>query len=125
MICRILYDRDLNFCFFFLFFPLFFVKTCILKTVLAKFFSLFVMTFNKTYASVVRLKKGIQIVRQKENWTSTRRIKTGQKNSRSFSKHICCSSGTNKDFKVNQIHGQHRSFEYHPCLFPHLAFLKV
>ena len=83
------------------------------------------MTFNKTYAIVVRLKKGIEIVRQKKNWSRTRRVKTGQKTAVGFSNDIFCSNGSNKDLKVNQIHCQHGSFEYHPCLSPHLAFLKM
>ena len=36
------------------------------------------MTFNKSYAIVVRLKQGIEIGRKKKNWSQTRRVKTGQ-----------------------------------------------
>ena len=70
--------KRLDFCVFFFFFL---VGICLLKTVLEKFFSLFMMTFNKSYAIVVRLKQGIEIGRKKKNWSQTRRVKMGQKNS--------------------------------------------
>ena len=77
------------------FFLFFFVGICLLKTVLAKFFSLFMMTFNKSYAIVVWLKQGIEIGRKKKNWSQTRRVKTGQKIAIGFSNNIFCSSGSN------------------------------
>ena len=83
------------------------------------------MTFNKTYAIVVRLKKGIEIVRQKKTGPEHGELKRDKKTAVGFSNDIFCSNESNKDFKVNQIYGQHRSFEYHPRLSPHLAFLKV
>ena len=84
------------------------------------------MTFNKSYALVVQFKQGIEIGRLKKKLNpDTESLNRTKKSGVGLSNNIFCSSGSNKDFNVNQIHGQHGSLEYHFWLFPHLALLKV